>query len=158
MTYRAMLLALLLAACGQNVQQSPEQSAEPPDPFDLHIEIGRYGVMLSQVESLTREREPAAEADVTDPALLARRLREDVWDYNLTRSRLCAKGLFAEATCGPAYAPVWLADDAAPTLPELQARSTAVGEEVMRLWNAVCEDARTREADEDARRYVCAIE
>jgi hypothetical protein len=154
-----MLLALFLAACGQPTEKSETPAApQAPNPFDLHIEVGRYGVMLSQVGSLTGERESATEPDDTSPATLARNLRETVWEYNLARSQLCGKGLFTEVSCGPSYEPVWIGDDAAPSLEELQTRSTAVGAEVMRLWNAVCEDARTREADEQARMYVCAIE
>ena len=91
---------------------------------------------------------------------LARRLRETVWEYNLQRSRLCAKGLFTEVSCGPAYEPVWIAepDSVTPTMEEVQSRSDAVGREVMRLWNAVCTDARSRESDDQERMLVCAIE
>jgi len=55
---------------------------------------------------------------------------------------------------------VWISEpvESEPSLEELETRSQAVGEEVMRLWNAVCEDARMREPDEAARQYVCAIE
>lgn len=164
MKFRAIILALALAlaACGQTGEAPPPAAPEgaAPDPFDLNIEIGRYGVMLSHVHNLTFERPGAAEAEPTDPHQLARSLRETVWEYNLERSRLCAKGLFTDVACGPAYEPVWISEaaTAAPTLEEIQSRSTALGEEVMRFWNAVCEDARTRETDEQAKMYVCAIE
>lgn len=161
MKLRAVIFALALAACGQAGEKGAEApaEAEPLNAFDLHIEIGRYGVMVNQVSSLTGERDSAApEADVTAPTEMSRQLRETVWEYNLTRSRLCAKGLFAELACGEVYEPVWIADTAAPTLPELKVRADAVGGEVMRFWNAVCEDARARESNEQDRIYVCAIE
>lgn len=162
MKLRAIFLALVLAACGQPQTKGPETPAAPeaPDPFALNIEIGRYSVMLSHVQQLTRERPGAIEAEVTDPRDLARRLRETAWEYNLERSRLCARGLFTEVSCGPAYEPVWISEAATvtPTVAEIQSRSAALGEEVSRFWTAVCEDARTRIEDEQERMYVCAIE
>lgn len=160
MKLRALVLALALAACGQAGEEAKAPEPEAPDPFNLNIEIGRYGVMLSQISDLTRERPGAAEAEVTDPRDLARRLRETVWEYNLARSNLCARGLFTEVACGPALAPVWMGEPAetAPTLEEVQSRADGVGEEVMRFWDAVCEDARAQATHEDERRYICAIE
>ncbi|MGE0740543.1 MAG: hypothetical protein AB7O98_04310 [Hyphomonadaceae bacterium] len=162
MKIRALALALALAACGP----APESGApaapvgQEPDAFSLNIEIGRYGVMLGHVGDLSAQRPGAAEGDVESPRELARRLRETVWEYNLTRSQLCGKNLFAEITCGPAYEPVWIAEPSTtePTLAEIQSRSEDVGAEVMRLWNAVCDDARTRVADALDRSLVCAIE
>lgn len=162
MKVRAIVLALALAACGQGAEKAPEAPAAPeqPDPFSLNIEIGRYGVMLSHVQQLTRERPGATEAEVTDPRDLARRLRETAWEYNLERSRLCSRGLFTEVACGPAYEPVWMSETATatPTLEEIQSRSASLGEEIGRFWNAVCDDARSRVEDEQEQMYVCAIE
>lgn len=158
MNWRALVLALCLAACGQ-AGDTKGGGGQSQDPFDLNIEIGRYGAMLSQVQDHTRER-GNAEPAVTDPNELARRLRETVWEYNLERSRLCAKQLYMELTCGPPYAPVWMSepDAAAPSLEDLQTRSSAVGDEVMRLWNAVCADARAQTENEQERMYVCPME
>lgn len=161
MRLRALVLALCLAACGQGAEKGKNaETPEAPDPFTLNIEIGRYGAMLSQVREHTQERSGNTEPSVTDPQHLARRLRETVWQYNLERSQLCAKGLYAELTCGPAYAPVWLSepDTVTPSLQDLHTRSSAVGDEVMRLWNAVCEDAASRVQDEQERMYVCPME
>ena len=160
MKLRALVLAACLVACGQvgDKAKAPDAS-DPPTGENLNIEIGRYGVMLSHVSEHTRER-PGADPDVTEPRDLARRLRETVWEYNLERSRLCAKGLYAEVTCGPAYEPVWISEPeaTAPSLEDLQVRSVAVGTEVMRLWNTVCEDTASRVEDEQERMFVCAIE
>lgn len=153
-------LALALAGC----DRSEEAEAPPPEDtnaISLSIEIGRYGVMLSQVHALTGETPSATpEIDVTDPKDLARRLRETVWEYNLERSGLCARGLFTTLACAPAYEPAWLGEppSAEVALEDLEIRSAAVGEEVTRFWNAVCADARGRESDPEARRYVCAME
>jgi hypothetical protein len=162
MKLRAMVLALALAACGQTGEKQGEVPTGPagPDPSTLNIEIGRYGAMLGQVTGHTEERPGSAEPEVTAPGDLARRLRETVWRYNIERSQICAKGLFTELTCTPAYEPVWISEppNAEPTLEEIQTRSEAVGQEVMTLWDAVCEDARTRAASEDERQVACAME
>ncbi len=160
MKLRALVLALALAACGQTGEPAKTQASEAADPFNMSIEVGRYGVMLSQIDSLTRETPSTVEQDVTAPADLARRLRETVWEYNLARSNLCARGLYTQVSCVPTYQPVWIGEpvDSTPSLEELQTRSTAVGEEVMGFWNTVCEAARTAETNEEARGYVCAIE
>jgi hypothetical protein len=161
MKLRAMVLAFALAACGQTGEQGKAASTpEAIEPFDLSIEIGRYGVMLDQTANLTAERPGAIETAPDEPVAMARALRETVWQYNLTRSRLCGRGLFTDVACGPVYEPVWISEPetAAPTLEDLKARADAVGAEVMRFWNAVCEDARTRVTDEQERMYVCAIE
>jgi len=160
MKLRAAILALALAACGQTGEQAKSADAEPLDPFAMSVEVGRYGVMLSQIQNINSETPDATEQDVTAPADLARRLRETVWRYNLTRSELCARGLHTQVSCGPTFQPVWMGEptDSAPSLEELQTRNAAVGDEVMRFWNAVCEAARTAETNEEARAYVCAIE
>lgn len=162
MKFRAIVLALALAACGQAGEQQAEVPTGPagPDPVTLNIEIGRYGAMLSQVTGHTENRPGSAEPEATDPQELARRLRETVWAYNIERSKICAKGLFTEITCTPAYEPVWIAEppNAEPTLEEVQTRTEAVGAEVQRLWNAICEDARTRAATDEERETACPME
>ena len=162
MKLTAIVLALALAACGQSSEKAPPEPApvQGIDPMDLQIEVGRYGVMLGHVRGLTRERPGAAELDLAAPREIARALRETVWEFNVDRSQLCAKGLFAEVACGPAYEPVWISEPAGaePTLEDLQIRSAALGEEVMRFWDAVCEDGRTRVEDAQEKMYVCAIE
>lgn len=162
MKLRAIVLALALAACGQTGEKQGEAPAAPagPDPFTLNIEIGRYGAMLNQVTGHTEERPGSAEPEVTDARDLARRLRETVWEYNIERSRICANGLFTEITCTPAYEPVWISEppNAEPTLEEIETRADAVGQEVMNLWNAVCEDARTRATTDEERMLACAME
>lgn len=161
MKLRALLLALCVAACGPAGEKAdtPETPGQI-DPFGLNIEIGRYGAMLSQAEDHTRERPGAGEPDVQAPAELARRLRETVWEYNLVRSRLCARGLFRDVACGPVYDPVWISEPATaePALEDIQTRADTLGLEVMRLWNAVCADARTRVTDEQEKMYVCPME
>ncbi|MBY0565317.1 MAG: hypothetical protein K2P58_14195 [Hyphomonadaceae bacterium] len=154
-------LALTLAACNRSEEKAEAPPPEDANAISLSIEIGRYGVMLSQVHALTGEMPAAsAETDASDPKDMARRLRETVWEYNLERSSLCGRGLYTTLACAPAYEPPWLGEPASAevSIEDLQIRSVAVGEEVMRFWNAVCADARGREPDEDQRRYVCAME
>jgi len=162
MKFRALVLAAALAACGQ--PQTPAGSdtpaAQAAREYDLQVEVRRYDVMLDQVTTLTADRPGAGAIDDNHPRELARSLRETVWQYNITRSQLCARGLFVEVACGPSYEPVWISEpaDAAPTLDEIQVRSEAVGVETRRLWDAVCEDARTRETNEEERGLVCMTE
>lgn len=151
-----------LAACGeQQAQPAPgAPQAEAIDPFNLHIEIGRYGAMMGQVRDHTAETPNAApEEDVADPIVLARRLRETAWEYNMLASQLCSRGLFAEQTCGPAFNPVWLADpaDASVSLEEIETRKEALGDQVLPLWNAVCEQAR-QGVPEEEQMMVCPME
>jgi hypothetical protein len=152
---------LALAACGQSAEKAQTPATpQGPDAADLHIQIGRAGAMLSTVESLTSERPGNSETPVTDPAELARNLREKVWRYNIARSEVCAMGLFTEVACGSAYEPVWISEPSAtqPTLEEIQSRTTALHEEVQRLWGAVCDDARSRVTDEQEKMTVCPME
>lgn len=160
MKFRAMFLALALAACGQQGAEKAPEAPQPVDPWALQIEVGRYDVMLSHVDNLTSERPGPNELQSDDPRVIARQLREVVWRYNSERSSLCGRGLFTDVACGPPYSPVWLnePDTVTPTLDDLQTRSTELGAVVTRFWDAVCADARTRTTNEDERQYVCAIE
>lgn len=161
MKFRAIVLALALAACGQTGEKQAEVPTGPagPDPATLNIEIGRYGAMLSQVNDQSVERPGSAEPEVTSQRDLARRLREAVWNYNIQRSQLCSKGLFVEASCGSAYEPVWISEPETvePTLEEIQTRSDALGVEVQRLWGVVCDDAKSRVPEEE-QMAVCPME
>lgn len=159
MRFHALVLAFALAACGQQ-EAAPADTPEIALEAVLSTQIRRQDVMLGQIETLTADRPGTGAADSSEPADMARALREQVWSYNLLRSRLCGRALFAEVSCGPAYQPVWVAEpaDTAPTLEELQTRANALGAETQRLWDAVCADARTRETDAAARALVCPME
>lgn len=162
---RALALIALVAslsACGPAPDgvKTDAPPAQAIEPFDLHIEVGRYGAMLSTVSNLTSEIESTTpDVEVTEPQEMARQLREHVWEYNLLRSKLCARGLYTQVSCGPSYNPVWLADpaEAEVSLQEIQSRNEALGEEVMRLWGTVCDDARSRVPD-DEKMAVCPME
>lgn len=160
MKLRSIVLALCVAACGQAGEQKGPETPEGVDPQTLSIEIGRYGVMLGQVDEHTRERPGTGEIDPAQPRAMARALRESAWEYNRVRSELCAKGLYTELACGPAYEPVWIAEpaDADVSLEDLQVRAAALGAEVTPLWNAVCEDAAAGVQDEQERMLVCPME
>ncbi|MCR6646376.1 MAG: hypothetical protein NVV62_18595 [Terricaulis sp.] len=141
----ALMVCFTLAACGPREEAAPP-APTGPDPAVMDIEIGRYGAMLDQVEALTMDRPGAVELANTDARVLARRLRETVWTYNIQRSRLCGRGLFRDIACGPAFEPVWINEpmDAAPSIEILAERQAAVDALVLPFWNAVCADARTR--------------
>lgn len=149
----ALVLVLALAACGQANQRG--RQAPPPS---LQAQVANYGVMLEQVETLTAARPGVGAGDPAQTREIARALRETAWSYNLERSRLCAKGLFTEVSCGTAFEPVWISEPATtePTMTELQTRADDLGAQVRAFWTAICDDARSRESDEKARALVCA--
>jgi len=138
-------------------------SAEERDPFYLHIAVGRWSHMISQVSDLTGHPYQPAEQDVdslTDASALSARLREIVHGYNAQRAALCGQGKFVSLACGSPYTPPWIGerDERPPGIRALAQRSRTVGERIMPLWDAVCADARARVPDEEERRMVCAIE
>ena len=64
MKLRAMALALVLGACGPTGEQAKAPENASPDPFALSIEIGRHGVMLSQVHALSADMPGVTAADL----------------------------------------------------------------------------------------------
>src|SRR5262245_32488760 len=96
-----VLIVLAVAALTACKPQGAAQQAN--NPQDLNIEIGRYSAMLNTTQQLTAEKTGTSMAEVTDPKVLARRLRETVWQYNVQRSELCGKNLYTEVSCGPAF-------------------------------------------------------
>lgn len=153
----AFSVCLALAACGPQPAQEPAAPAGP-DPAAMDVSIGRYALMLDQVDALTADRPGVTELASSDPRVLARRLRETVWRYNMQRSQLCGRGLFRDIACGPAFEPVWINEpmDAAPSLEILAERQAAVDALVNPFWNAVCADARTRAVQVEG--GVCPME
>lgn len=156
---RACFAAAALAVIAGCATAAPPASSDPIEPFVLQIDIGRLGVMLGHVEELTREM-AGQDADPESRRELARKLRETVWEYNLARSQLCARGLYTDISCGPAFAPQWLSDrpDVEPPLALLQDRQGVVGARVMQLWDRVCGDARQRAGKPDDVVEICGIE
>jgi hypothetical protein len=153
---RAILFALAFLAV------PAAASAQSNEAFNLSIEVGRWGAMLSSVEDHRPNLQPpqAGDPEYATPRALARRLRETVWELNLMRSRLCAEGRVTRVSCRPAFTPSWLSKppDEAPSLYTLEQRSAALGREVSPLWNAVCAEIEARVADPEERRLVCPME
>jgi hypothetical protein len=149
--------AIALAACKPPGPSQPTPGAHV-DPHALQIEIGRYGAMLQQTGRLTSTQLGAPDASAQDAKELARGLRETVWTYNIQRSQLCARNLFTETSCGPAFEPVWISEppSARPTPEQLQMRSQEVSQTVQPFWTAICNDARSRTQDQNQRRTICA--
>ena len=160
----AVLALVLLGACATApVDPAAAQPAsERVDPWALYIDVGRLNVMLSHVDDLTGETAdmPGSDPHADSPRNIARALRETVWKYNLTRSQLCARGLYIDISCSAAFAPDWLRD--APTIePPLQLledRAGVVSTRVMQLWDRVCDDAKAHAANDEDRQTICGIE
>lgn len=159
---RAVFIAGLCLALGLALANCATPPREDEDPFNLHIAIGRWNAMVSQVAHLHRmpQQDYIPDSDLLAPRVLARRLREAVWFYNLQRLQLCAREHLVPETCGPPWQPGWLNDppEEAPSFRTLARRSADVGERVMPFWHAVCEAARAEEPDEEARREICPME
>ena len=164
-----LAFVLLAAACGSAPAPSPPlaqgavtQSTDQADAFALSIDIGRWGAMMSEVRGLTGVSDPSpADFVETDdhesPAALTAALRARVADFNRDRVQLCAAHKFGALTCASAYAPAWLRESAGvtPSLAEISRRSSALGDQVMPLWDAVCEDAAT---GGQSRAEICPME
>lgn len=137
-------------------------SREAHDPFHLHVAIGRWHLMASQVADLHQIAQPGYvyDEEILDPRSLARRLREAVWFYNLERLEMCAHGRLVSLSCTPPYLPAWLSETAeeAPSFRTLAARSEDVGERILPFWQAVCDEARAAEPDAAARAQICPME
>ncbi len=149
-----------LAACATAPTSGGPANPEPVDPSALQIDIGRLGVMLSHVEDLTQSS-PTPDVNYESPRELARSLRETVWEFNLVKSRLCARQLYVEHTCTPAFHADYLHDapSVEPPLELTQERAGVVRVRIQQLWDAVCADARQRQGVSVSDRVeVCAIE
>ena len=151
-----ILTSLALAACKPPGQGQPAPGARV-DPHALQTEIGRYGAMLRQTGTITSTQLGAPDASAEDAKELARGLREAVWTFNIQRSRLCARNLFTQTSCGPAFEPVWISEppSARPTPEQLQTRSQEVSQMVQPFWTEICNDARSRTPDQAQRRAIC---
>ncbi|MET0183338.1 MAG: hypothetical protein ABW199_10670 [Caulobacterales bacterium] len=155
---RCILLAValsVLAAC------ATKTAAEDEDPFHLHISIGRWSAMVSQIADIHAIAQPdhVSDDELLEASVLSRNLRMTVWQYNLERAQLCAERKLIEASCGAPYQPGWLIEArAAPSYRELAIRSRDVGDRVMPFWNAVCADAKAREPDPEMRQQICPME
>ena len=134
--------------------------ADPPDADTLAVELGRWEVMLGEIYEVTPQIHGSVEIGFQDgnPAHMGQRLRDAVWQFNMTRDRMCFFGVQPSLSCVRAYTPVWLrgAPDH-PDLAELQRRSNSFGAVVTRYWDAICERARTGRP-EDQRLQVCPME
>lgn len=136
---------------------------DPVDPNTLHISIGRWGAMLSEVGELNARPEDAPAAasddDVTDLRALARQLRETAWQFNLARSEMCARNEMPQVSCGTAFAADWLAEpaDAGVSYEELDRRSEELGAVVMPFWDAVCDRAK-KDVPQEEQMSVCPME
>lgn len=152
-------LALALVSAAPMAQAEQERV----DPSSLHISIGRWGAMLSEVGELNARPDdaPAADddADVSEPHRLARELRETAWQFNLARSEMCARNDMPEISCGAAFAADWLAEqpDAGVSYEELDRRSEELGAAVMPFWDAVCDRAK-KDVPQEEQMSVCPME
>lgn len=160
-----VFLALVFSVAALAACRPPGQTEQAPgahvDPHALQVQIGRYGAMLHQTGELTSTQIGAPDSSAQDAKELARGLREAVWTYNIQRSQLCARNLFTETSCGPAFEPVWISEppNARPTPEQLQSRSQEVSQVLQPFWSAICDDARHRAREQRPgadTRAICA--
>ncbi len=139
-------------------------SAQAEDLFDLHISVGRVGVMVGQGETALRILTDSSEelvnpyADEYDsPKALHYSIYQNALAFNALQADACALNLVGEDLCEKPYRPRWMnkvpgKDEPSPSKlaswnEDLQARVSA-------LTGALCEKAITKSGDE----YLCAIE
>ncbi len=135
------------------------------EAFDLNISVGRWSQMMWTVRQHTilpdeSVRMMQQEQEGLTAASISRKLRDIAAEYNEGRTRLCRANVLTAASCGPAYAPAWLAARDAPglTLAEVERRSEDLGNQVMPLWDAVCTDAVARSTNHETRTELCPME
>jgi len=155
--FAALIFSVLALAACKPPGQTDQASGPRVDPHALQTQIGSYSAMLRQTGAITSTQIGAPDASAEDAKELARGLREAVWTFNIQRSQLCARNLFTQTSCGPAFEPVWISEppSARPTPEQLQTRSQEVSQMVQPFWTEICNDARSRTQDQAQRRAIC---
>ena len=139
-------------------------SAQAEDLFDLHISVGRVGVMVGQGETALRILTDSSEEAVnpyTDeydsPKALHYSIYHSALAFNALQADACALNLVGEELCEKPYRPRWMnkvpgKDEPSPGRlaswnDDLQARVSA-------LTGALCDKAISKSGEE----FLCAIE
>jgi len=139
---RRLIFAMCLAA--------PPALADDPSAA---IDVGRFGVMLDQVQSAEKQivppMDPAAAPDQS-VAGIYRQLVATVLRFNVISDRVCHEVALPAPDCTGPFTPAWLSagPDGDPT--RLRAMIDEAGEHIGTFWGDMCAKAR----DE----HLCDIE
>jgi hypothetical protein len=145
-----LVLAALCASCATPEPASSDE-LEDLDPGTLRIDIGRTGLISAKTLEIAQGAESKRSESLESPAVMNSMLRAEVWQYNATRASVCLYGYLPEHSCGPPYLPKWIheSEKTAPSLAVLRARANELSMRVVALWDAACEEAKSRMKHED---------
>jgi hypothetical protein len=156
-----VVFVALLAAGDDGYARETEPTEEQMERYNtLSIDIGRLGVINdSIVEAWKKRRADENQKSRYDPAELSSWLRAEVWHYNGLRESLCNDRYLVNASCGKPYLPAWIRESSVNTPSDrvLEQRQGELSDQIVRLWDAVCDDLKKRVPEEDAREF-CSIE
>lgn len=131
---RAVLVVGFLMSAGGAI------AAEPVDPFERQIALGRLSAMVGAADVVMGED---SRNDGEDAAAQYSRLYRTSLDLESLRARACSAGRIRGAVCRQRYAPAWLRPPGSftPTLPQVWRWTDLLQGEVMTVTGAVCETA-----------------
>ena len=135
--------------------------AAPPDAdIAASIDIGRFGVMVDQMEAAQKVLVPGsggavASAD-TGPQSEYQKLVTTVLRFNVIADRLCAHVALPAEDCAGPFMPDWLAtkprDPGDPV--RLRAMIDEAGSRIGTFWGDICDRAKAAGGDS----HLCDIE
>ncbi len=130
----ALVLTFFLSIAGGAV------AADPWDPFERQIALGRLAALLYAADAVLGEDE-AADGDGA-PAMYAR-LYRNALEMESLRARACGSGRIKGKVCQRRYAPAWLRPPGSftPTLPQVWRWTDLLQREVLEVTGAICATA-----------------
>ncbi len=128
----ALVLVLLLGA-------GSALAAEPVDPFERQIALGRLAAMVGAADAVMAETIDDGE----DAAAQYGRLYRTSLALETLRARACGSGRISGKVCRQRYAPKWLRPPGSfnPTLEQVWRWTDLMQGEVMDVTGAVCATA-----------------
>lgn len=131
---RAVLVVAILMSAGGAI------AAEPVDPFERQIALGRLSAMVGAADVVMGED---SRNDGEDAAAQYARLYRTSLELEALRARACGAGRIKGPFCRRRYAPAWLRPPGSftPTLPQVWRWTDLLQGEVMTVTGAVCDTA-----------------
>lgn len=115
------------------------------------IDVGRFGVMLDQVQAAEKQVVPQQDA-APDPSVagIYRQLVATVLRFNVISNRICGEVPLPAADCAGPFTPAWLSAGPGDDPARLRAMIDEAGERIGPFWGDMCAKSK----DE----HLCDIE